>query len=128
MHYWARDFLAPTVIVALYDKPTKSLNISLICDEPKINTEDLKVVEHIHMWSQLLPRESRTWSPTLRPNGVQYDKVIPLKDLLKGAFNEHNAYVEYQLRRRDELISRTYFFPGNIAAAVGITDPELEVS
>ncbi|KAM8707176.1 hypothetical protein ACLKA7_011296 [Drosophila subpalustris] len=126
LHYWARDFLAPTAIVALYDKPTKSLNVSLICDEPEIDTDGLNVVENIHLWSQLLPRQNRTWPVTLRRNGVHYDKIIPLTDLLNGEFNERNAYVEFQLRRKEELISRTYFFPSNIAAAVGIQDPQLE--
>lgn len=114
--------------MALYDKPTKSLNISLVCDKPTINTENLNVVANIHLWSQLMPRNSTNWSVTLRPNGVQYDKVIPVNELLKGDFNEHNAYLEFQLRRGQKPISRTYYFPSNIASAVGITDPELEVS
>ncbi|XP_023165462.2 beta-mannosidase-like [Drosophila hydei] len=126
LHYWARDFLAPVAIMALYDKPTKSLNISLVCDKPTINTENLNVVANIHLWSQLMPRNSTNWSVTLRPNGVQYDKVIPVNELLKGDFNEHNAYLEFQLRRGQKPISRTYYFPSNIASAEGITDPELE--
>lgn len=92
-----------------------------------MNTNDLSVVANVHLWSQLLPRQSRNWTVTLRPNGVQYDKVIPIKDLLEGEFNTHNAYLEFQLRRHEELISRTYYFPSNIAAAQGIQDPELEV-
>jgi len=128
LHYWARDFLAPTAIVALYDRPSGSLNISLICDEPKVNTDNLQVVANIHLWSQLLPRHTRNWPATLKPNGVQYDKVIPLKDLLEGEFNERNAYLEFQLRRSEQIISRTYYFPSSIAAAVGIKDPELDVS
>lgn len=126
LHYWARDFLAPTAIVALYDRPSGSLNISLICDEPKVDTNNLQVVANIHLWSQLLPRHSRNWTATLQPNGVQYDKVIPLKDLLEGEFNERNAYLEFQLRRSEQIISRTYYFPSSIAAAVGIKDPELD--
>ncbi|KAH8418054.1 hypothetical protein KR222_010988, partial [Zaprionus bogoriensis] len=126
LHYWARDFLAPTTIVALYDKPSDSLNITLICDEPKMNTDNLYVVANVHQWSHLLPRQSRNWTVTLRPNGVQYDKVIPIKELLEGEFNRLNAYLEFQLRRHHEIISRTYYFPSNIAAAQGILDPELE--
>ncbi|EDW58688.1 beta-mannosidase [Drosophila virilis] len=126
LHYWARDFLAPIAIVALFDKPTGLLEISLVCDEPRVDTSQLTVVGNIHLWSQLMPRQSRNWTATLRPNGVQYDKVIPIKDWLQGEFNEHNAYFEFQLRRDQTLISRTYFFPSSIASAVGIADPELE--
>lgn len=92
-----------------------------------MNTDDLFVVAHVHLWSQLLARQSRNWTVTLRPNGVQYDKIIAVKDLLEGDFNRHNAYLEFQLRRHHELISRTYYFPSNIAAAQGVRDPELEV-
>lgn len=113
--------------MALYDKPTESLNITLICDDPNMNTNNLSVVAHVHLWSQLLPRQSRNWAVALRPNGVQYDKIIPIKDLLEGEFNTHNAYLEFRLQRHHELISRTYYFPGSIAAAQGIQDPELEV-
>ncbi|EDV92669.1 beta-mannosidase [Drosophila grimshawi] len=128
LHYWARDFLAPIAIVALEDTTKKALNISLICDsqKPSVDTANLNVVANIHLWSQLLPRQSQNWSVTLRPNGVQYDKVIPIKDLLKGEFNEHNAYLEFQLRRDQTVLSRTYFFPSSIASAVGILDPELD--
>ncbi|KAH8360187.1 hypothetical protein KR093_011286 [Drosophila rubida] len=126
LHYWARDFLAPTTIVALYDKSATSLNISLICDVPDMNTNNLSVVAHVHLWSQLLPKQSRSWPVTLRPNGVQYDKVIPLKELLDNEFNARNAYLEFQLRRNEQLISRTYYFPSSITAAVGIMDPQLE--
>ncbi|XP_001359635.3 beta-mannosidase [Drosophila pseudoobscura] len=126
LHYWARDFLAPIAIVAQYDKTEDSLNIILICDEPQVDTEGLTVVANKYLWSQLLPRDSINWTVTLRPNGVQYDKVIPIKDLLVEEFNTRNAFLELQLRRRQEVLSRTYFFPSNIAAAVGLEDPGLE--
>ncbi|XP_017849592.1 beta-mannosidase [Drosophila busckii] len=127
LHYWARDFMAPIAIVALYDKPSKALNISLICDQLQVNTDDLSVVANIHLWSQLLPRNSTQWPVTLRPNGVHYDKIIPLKQMLNGEFNEHNAYLEFQLRRQEELLARTYYFPSSLASAVGISDPQLEI-
>ncbi|XP_022214341.2 beta-mannosidase [Drosophila obscura] len=126
LHYWARDFLAPIAIVAQHDKPEDSLNIILICDEPQVETEGLIVVANTHLWSQLLPSKSINWTVTLRPNGVQYDKVIPIQDLLHGEYNRRNAFVELELRRRQEVLSRTYFFPSNIAAAVGLEDPGLE--
>ncbi|KAH8283203.1 hypothetical protein KR054_008690 [Drosophila jambulina] len=126
LHYWARDFLAPIAIVALYDRPTDSLNISLICDQLQPNTRGLMVTANIHLWSQLLPRNSTSWAVTLRPNGVQYDKVIPITDLIHGDFTKYNAFLEFQLRRGQEVISRTYFFPTSIAAAIGMEDPGLE--
>ncbi|KAH8354559.1 hypothetical protein KR084_011700, partial [Drosophila pseudotakahashii] len=126
LHYWAREFLAPVAIVALYERSTDSLNISLICDLLEVDTQELNVVANVHLWSQLLPRQSTTWEVTLRPNGVQYDKVIPLSDLLKGQFTKTNAFLDFHLRRGHEVISRTHFFPSSIAGAVGIEDPGLE--
>ncbi|XP_039491613.1 beta-mannosidase isoform X1 [Drosophila santomea] len=126
LHYWARDFLAPISIVALYEKSTDSLNISLICDQLEVDPWKLNVVANVHLWSQLLPRQSIAWEVTLRPNGVQYDKVIAISDILKGEFSKTNAFIELQLRRDQNVISRTHFFPSNIAAAVGIEDPRLE--
>ncbi|EDW81442.1 uncharacterized protein Dwil_GK12069 [Drosophila willistoni] len=126
LHYWAREFLAPTAIVALYENTTNSLNISLICDELEVDTNGLKVVANIHKWTQLLPRYSTEWDVTLRPNGVQYDKVIQLADWLQGEFTKQNAFFEFQLCRHDEVLSRTYFFPAHLGTAVGLTDPDLE--
>ncbi|XP_017085650.1 beta-mannosidase [Drosophila eugracilis] len=126
VHYWARDFFAPIVIVALYDKLLDSLNISLICDQLEVDTRDLNVVANVHLWSQLLPRHSTSWDVTLRANGVQYDKVIHISDLLKGQFTSTNAFLELQLRRGQQVISRTHFFPSSIAGAVGIESPDLE--
>nr|XP_016932331.1 beta-mannosidase isoform X1 [Drosophila suzukii] len=126
LHYWARDFLAPIAIVALYERSTDSLNISLICDLLEVDTRELNVVANVYLWSQLLPRQSTTWEVTLRPNGVHYDKVIPISDLLKGQFTKTNSFLEFHLRRGHEVISRTYFFPSSITAAVGIEDPDLE--
>ncbi|KAI8046391.1 beta-mannosidase [Drosophila gunungcola] len=126
LHYWARDFLAPIAIVALYERSTDSLNISLICDQLEVDTRELSVVANVHLWSQLLPRESTSWEVTLRPNGVQYDKVVPIDELLKGQFTRTNAFLELQLRRGQQVISRTHFFPSSIAAAVGLEDPGLE--
>jgi len=128
LHYWARDFLAPIAIVALYERSTDSLNISLICDLLEVDTRELNVVANVYLWSQLLPRQSTTWEVTLRPNGVHYDKVIPISDLLKGQFTKTNSFLEFHLRRGHEVISRTYFFPSSITAAVGIEDPDLEVN
>ncbi|XP_033163416.1 beta-mannosidase-like isoform X1 [Drosophila mauritiana] len=126
LHYWARDFLAPISIVALYEKSTDSLNISLICDQLEVDARKLNVVANVHLWSQLLPRQSTSWDVTLRPNGVQYDKVIAISDLLQGEFTRTNAFLELQLRRGQDVISRTHFFPSSIAGAVGIEDPGLE--
>ncbi|XP_030369680.1 beta-mannosidase [Scaptodrosophila lebanonensis] len=126
LHYWARDFLAPIAIVALYEAESESLNISLICDQLEVDTENLKVVANVHLWSQLLPRNSTEWSVTLRPNGVQYDKVIPLNSLLHDELNKYNSYLEFQLYRSNELLSRTYYFPSSITAAKGVGDPELD--
>ncbi|EDV41870.1 uncharacterized protein Dana_GF17689 [Drosophila ananassae] len=126
LHYWARDFLAPISIVALYDKPTDSLNISLICDQLKVDTQGLNVVANVHLWSQLLPHSYTTWPVTLRPNGVQYDKIIPINDILKGEYNRRNAFLELQLRRDKDVISKTYYFPSSLRSAIGMEDPELE--
>ncbi|XP_017057152.1 beta-mannosidase [Drosophila ficusphila] len=126
LHYWARDFLAPIAIVALYERSTDSLNISLICDHLKVDTKELNVVANIYLWSQLLPRQSTSWAVTLHPNGVQYDKVIPLSELLQGQFTKTNSFLELLLCRGQEVISRTNYFPSPISAAVGIEDPDLE--
>ncbi|KAH8369201.1 hypothetical protein KR009_003852 [Drosophila setifemur] len=126
LHYWARDFLAPIAIVALYDKPSDSLNISLICDQLEVDTRRLNVVANVHLWSQLLPHTSTAWPVTLRPNGVHYDKVIPIDELLKGDSDRHNSFVELLLRRDEEVISRTYYFPSSIRSAIGMEDPDLE--
>lgn len=114
--------------MALYDKPTDSLNISLICDQLKVDTQGLNVVANVHLWSQLLPHSFTTWPVTLRPNGVQYDKIIPINDILKGEYNRRNAFLELQLRRDKDVISKTYYFPSSLRSAIGMEDPELEVN
>ncbi|KAH8304925.1 hypothetical protein KR018_005049, partial [Drosophila ironensis] len=126
LHYWARDFLAPISIVALYDQPTDSLNISLICDQLQVDTHDLNVVANMHLWSQLLPHSYITWPVTLRPNGVQEDKVIPVGGLFKGEYDRENAFLELQLRRGNDVISKTHYFPSSLRRAVGMEDPGLE--
>jgi len=81
----------------------------------EVDPRELNVVANVHLWSQLLPRQSTSWDVTLRPNGVQYDKVIAISDLLQGEFTRTNAFLELQLRRGQDVISRTHFFPSSIA-------------
>uniref|UniRef100_A0A1A9W1B3 beta-mannosidase n=1 Tax=Glossina brevipalpis TaxID=37001 RepID=A0A1A9W1B3_9MUSC len=43
LHYWSQDFLAPTSIIALYDSENKAINVSLVCDEFEVDTNELTV-------------------------------------------------------------------------------------
>ncbi|XP_013118469.2 beta-mannosidase [Stomoxys calcitrans] len=127
LHYWSKEFLAPIAIVALPDSRTNSINVSLICDDFKVETEGLYVSMHIYKWSQLYPKDTKTWPATLVPNGVHYDKVIPIDGIMNGEFTKQNSFVEFVLHRYNQIMAHTFYFPTTFNNVQAIKDPELDL-
>uniref|UniRef100_A0A1L8EBR4 beta-mannosidase n=2 Tax=Haematobia irritans TaxID=7368 RepID=A0A1L8EBR4_HAEIR len=128
LHYWSKEFLAPISIVALLDSKTNSLNVSLICDLFEVDTYGLQVSMNVYKWTQLYPKDTKTWPVTLVPNGVQYDKVIPIDDIISGEFTKQNSFVEFVLHRSNNLVlARTFYFPTTFNSVQAVKDPELDL-
>ncbi|KAM7362826.1 beta-mannosidase-like [Cochliomyia hominivorax] len=125
LHYWSKEFLAPIAIVALYDSDSKHIQVSLICDKFEVDTTGLQVTMNIYKWSELFPRETLKWPATLKPNGVHYDKIIPIDDIIKDPFNKNNCFLEFILQQNSEPLARTFYFPGLFTEVV--KDPGLEL-
>ncbi|XP_058974882.1 beta-mannosidase [Musca domestica] len=127
LHYWSKEFLAPIAITALYESKIRSLNVSLICDLFEINTDGLQVSMNIYKWSQLFPKNTTTWPVTMVPNGVHYDKVIPVDDIFQGEFTNYNSFVEFVLQRNNMALARTFYFPASFSSVQAIKDPQIQI-
>ncbi|XP_061389605.1 beta-mannosidase-like [Musca vetustissima] len=127
LHYWSKEFLAPIAITALYERSIRSINVSLICDLFEINTDDLQVSMNIYKWSQLYPTKTTTWPVTMIPNGVHYDKVIPIDDIFQGEYTNYNSFVEFVLQRNTMPLARTFYFPASFSSVQAVKDPQIKI-
>uniref|UniRef100_W8BI92 beta-mannosidase n=1 Tax=Ceratitis capitata TaxID=7213 RepID=W8BI92_CERCA len=128
LHYWAKYFMAPIHIVALYDSDQDALNVSLICDKLEVDFRGLEVSMNIYKWSDLFPKKQTVWPVILKPNGVQYDKIIPITSIFRGGFTKTNSFVEFILRDNTTTLARNFYFPSVIKDAEGVEDPKVTLS
>ncbi|XP_055850263.1 beta-mannosidase [Episyrphus balteatus] len=127
LHYWAKEFLAPTSIIALHDSRSKSINLTLVRDDIGDKVLEADVTMNTFLWSELYPKKSITWQAELKPNSGHLNKIIPLDQIFVDRFSPSNSFVQFVLSSKANVISRTYYFPGTIKSAVGIKDPKLKV-
>ncbi|XP_053947050.1 beta-mannosidase [Anastrepha ludens] len=125
LHYWAKAFMAPIHIVALYDTDQDALNVSLICDKLEVDQDGLEVSMNIYKWSDLFPKQQTVWPVALKPNGVQYDKIIPISSIFQQGFTKTNSFVEFVLRDKTAVIARNFYYPSPIKNAEGVADPQV---
>ncbi|XP_017469260.1 PREDICTED: beta-mannosidase [Rhagoletis zephyria] len=126
LHYWAKSFMAPIHIVALYDSDQDAVNVSLICDKLEVvEYEGLEVSMNIYKWSDLFPKVQTVWPVTLKPNGVHYDKIIPVSSIFPRGYTKTNSFVEFVLRDRTTELARNFYFPSPIKDAEGVSDPQV---
>ncbi|XP_036224160.2 beta-mannosidase [Bactrocera oleae] len=128
LHYWAKYFMAPIHIVALYDSDQEAVNVSLICDKLEVDYKGLEVSMNIYKWSDLFPKKQTIWPVALKPNGVQYDKIIPIDTIFKEGLTQTNSFVEFVLSAESTVLARNYYFPSAIKNAVGIENPKVTLS
>ena len=62
-----------------------------------------------------------------KPNGVQYDKIIPIDTIFKEGLTQTNSFVEFVLSAESTVLARNYYFPSAIKNAVGIENPKVTV-
>ncbi|XP_055904783.1 beta-mannosidase [Eupeodes corollae] len=127
LHYWARDFLAPISVIALFDWRAKAINLTLVRDDITDTIMEVDVTMNLFLWSELYPKKSITWQAELKPNSDHLNKVIPLDQIFMDRFTQSNSFVEFLLSTDATVLSRTYHFPSKIKSAVGIMDPDLKV-
>lgn len=61
------------------------------------------------------------------PNGVHYDKIIPIDDILQGEFTRYNSFLEFVLYRNNLVLARTFYFPSSFSSAQAVKDPKVDV-
>ncbi|XP_067630235.1 beta-mannosidase isoform X2 [Eurosta solidaginis] len=127
LHYWARSFMSPIHIVALYDSNQDAVNVSLICDHVDVEHDGLAVSMNIYKWSDLFPKKQIVWPVVLKPNGVQYDKIIAVASIFETDLTRTNSFVEFVLRDSKKALARNFYFPSEIKHAEGMADPEVKL-
>ncbi|XP_011211582.2 beta-mannosidase [Bactrocera dorsalis] len=125
LHYWAKRFMSPIHIVSLYDSDQEVVNVSLICDKLEVDYKELQVTMNIYKWSDLFPKKQTVWPVALKPNGVQYDKIIPIDTIFQEDFTQTNSFVVFVLSTESTVLSRNYYFPSAIKDAKGVADPKV---
>ncbi|XP_044250625.1 beta-mannosidase-like isoform X2 [Drosophila takahashii] len=127
VYYWAKEFLAPTSVIALYDNNSDSLNITLTREDFSEHRDSqlYYVLVNTYLWTDLIAKKTIARAFGLGSNDLEV-RQIPLQYLLYENYSKKEIFWEIVLEDEyGDLVARTYFYPVPIKDIVGIKDPDL---
>ncbi|XP_030563718.1 beta-mannosidase-like [Drosophila novamexicana] len=129
VYYWARDFLAPINIIALYNESNDQLNIT-VTREDYMETADMQLYNifiKTFLWNDIFSKKVIARAIGLRESSI--DQLnIPLDSVLYEAHAKQEIFLEILLKDQDDqVVAQNYFYPVPIKHIVGMKDPELRL-
>ncbi|XP_002137887.2 beta-mannosidase-like [Drosophila pseudoobscura] len=127
VYYWAKDFLAPTRVIALYDKNTDNLNVTLTREDymEHADTRLYHVKINTYLWTDFIAKKTIARAFALGSNELEA-RPIPLDTFLYENHSKEEIFLEIVLEDNNGVtMSRNYFYPVPIKNVKGIKDPEL---
>ncbi|EDW37952.1 GL12303 [Drosophila persimilis] len=127
VYYWAKDFLAPTRVIALYDKNTDSLNVTLTREDymEHADTRLYHVKINTYLWTDFIAKKTIARAFALGSNELEA-RPIPLDTFLYENHSKEEIFLEIVLEDNNGVtMARNYFYPVPIKNVKGIKDPEL---
>ncbi|XP_017057225.2 beta-mannosidase-like isoform X2 [Drosophila ficusphila] len=127
VYYWARDFLAPTSVIALYDSSTDSLNITLTREDFSEHRDSqlYYVLVNTYLWSGLVAKKTIARAFGLGSNDLEV-RPVPLEYLLYENHSKEEVFMEIVLQDQSgETVAKNFFYPVPLKNIIGIKDPQL---
>ncbi|XP_017845384.1 beta-mannosidase-like [Drosophila busckii] len=129
VYYWARDFLAPIGIMAIYNEANDQINIT-ITREDYVSNGDMQVYDVIintYLWNDIFVKKQIARAVPLGANSMDFLK-IPMESVLYEKHSKHEIFLELLLKdKEEEIVARNYFYPVPIKDIVGMRDPKLQL-
>ncbi|KAH8304924.1 hypothetical protein KR018_005050 [Drosophila ironensis] len=128
VQYWAKDFMAPTTVIALYDEHTDSLNITLTREDYSDHSDkQLYLVKiNTYLWTDLVVKKAIARDFGLGANEFEL-RQIPLSYLLYDEHVKSEIFLEIVLELYGETLARNFFYPVPIKNITGIKNPDVKV-
>ncbi|XP_052836095.1 beta-mannosidase-like isoform X1 [Drosophila gunungcola] len=127
VYYWAREFMAPTSVIALYDSNSDSLNITLSREDFSEHSDSklYSVLLNTYLWTDLVAKKTIARAFGLGSNGIEV-RHIPLEYLLYENHSKEEIFLEVVLEdEQGEFVARNFFYPVPLKNIEGIKDPRL---
>ncbi|BFF88900.1 beta-mannosidase-like [Drosophila madeirensis] len=127
VYYWAKDFLAPTRVIALYDKSSDSLNVTLTREDyvEHADTRLYHVQINTYLWTDFIAKKTIARAFALGSNELEA-RPIPLDTFLYENHSKEEIFLEIVLEDNDGgTLARNHFYPVPLKNVKGIKDPEL---
>jgi len=126
LHYWARDFMSPVSVIAHGIKNTKQVEVTVIRDTVNKINLPLTIIRNIYLYKRLSPgKKALIKSVTIAPNTVLSADKFELEADLDPTTYFYEILLKDQ--NRNEIVSRTYYFPTPIKHGRGIRDPNVQI-
>ncbi|XP_017968131.1 beta-mannosidase-like [Drosophila navojoa] len=127
VYYWAKEFLASTNIIVLYNDARDQLNITVTREE-YMESPDVKLYNifiNTFLWKDIFSKKAIARAIGLRSSSID-QLVIPLESVLYEHHSKQEIFLEILLRDEDNrVVAKNYFYPVPIKDIVGLRDPEL---
>ncbi|XP_023034009.1 beta-mannosidase [Drosophila willistoni] len=129
VYYWAKDFLAPTSVITLYDEANDQLNVTLTREDyaEHLDIQLFNVTFKTYTWTDIFFKKEIGRASGLGSNGIDHLN-IPMESVLDKSYTKAEVFFEIVVEDSDnELIARNYFYPVAIKNIKGMMDPELAI-
>lgn len=148
LHHWAKEFFAPTALIAHRDGTLNHINVYIVRDTVHA-PEPMVVYYKIFNWDSLNVQFEELHNVTVvtenhgsfgfriflinfnfqQSNGVQLVDSFELGKYLHGPLSQRNCILQFSLRNGiGETISRSHILPENIKTTIGIVkNPQIQV-
>lgn len=129
VQYWAKNFMAPTTVIALYDKKSDSLNVTLTREDysEHSDTQLYSVQINTYLWSDFVAKKKIARDFGLGSNELEL-RQIPLSYLLLDGHSKSEIFFEIVLENKNrETLARNFFYPVAIKNITGIKNPDVKI-
>ncbi|KAH8312206.1 hypothetical protein KR044_009796 [Drosophila immigrans] len=131
VYFWAKEFFAPTSILAVYHEASNQINISISRELVDAHTTTFNLFINTFLWDDIFPKSSiaRAISVGIDMGSNTLDQLhIPIDSVLYEAKSKTEIFLEILLKDDDDkIVAQNYFYPVPIKNIVGIQDPGLKI-